>query len=195
MNYPKTMGERIDDLLKQSGKTLKVLAEEIGVSASMLSEVTNKEVEFIQQATESDLSKLSEYKKRPRQLRSDAIIKICKYFDVSADYILCLSDVKSGKGTWDDINKITGLSDKSITRLYIEKSIDDTAIVDFINYLILHKQFPYLIDAIKNRNSEHTYSEVFVDNDAGGGAYEIDVKNIYEFIADNLFREIISEYK
>lgn len=117
MQKRETTGERISDLVKESEKTLSVLAKEIGVSPSLLSEIGNKDTEAVRGSTEKELSEMSDYKKRERNIRSANLIKICNYFGVSADYILCLSDVRTKSETIQGINRMTGLSEKAIEKL------------------------------------------------------------------------------
>ena len=55
------------------------------------------------------------YEKGLRRPDTENLIKICKTFDVSSDYILGLSDTK--KPQYSNINKTTGLNEKSINML------------------------------------------------------------------------------
>lgn len=57
----------------------------------------------------------SEYENEKRAIPSDILIRLSKYFNVSTDYILDLSDCRSVDN--DYISKETGLSDSAINRL------------------------------------------------------------------------------
>ena len=57
----------------------------------------------------------SEYENEKRAIPSDILIRLSKYFNVSTDYILDLSDCRSVDN--DYISKETGLSDDAINKL------------------------------------------------------------------------------
>ena len=194
MQHPKTTAERIDDLVQRSGKSLSVVASEIGVSPSLLSEIRNKEKDFVQQATSAELSTMSEYKKRDRNIGSANLIKICNYFGVSSDYILCLSDVQTRNETIQGINQITGLSESAITKLCVEKSVGDFSVSDFISYLISSEHISELIAAIQNRNIALSGETVFLDNQ-NGVDYEVETRDMYGFIVNSLLWKILDEYQ
>ena len=67
-----TTGEKIDDLLKENNLTLTSAADMIGISQSSLSDIINDK----------------------RAIRSDTLLKICDFFNVSSDFLLGLSDVR-----------------------------------------------------------------------------------------------------
>ena len=64
------MNDKFQQLRREKGKTLKEVAQEIGVS----------------------LSAYSNYEQGIRQPSYDILKKICTYYEVSADYILGLSE-------------------------------------------------------------------------------------------------------
>lgn len=190
MQCPKTTAERIDDLVQQSGKSLSVVAKEIGVSPSLLSEIKNKEKDFVQRATTDILSTMSDYKKRDRNIGSANLIKICNYFGVSADYILCLSDVQTRNETIQGINQETGLSQEAIVKLKVERATGETAVSDFISYLISNDALTDLIEAIHMRNeAQYTPQMLFLPN-----SDEVDARDIYSFIVNKLIWKIIDEF-
>lgn len=61
----------------------------------------------------------SEYENEKRAIPSDILIRLSKYFNVSTDYILDLSDCRSVDN--DYISKETGLSDDAINKLIEHK--------------------------------------------------------------------------
>lgn len=69
------------------------------------------------------------------------MIKLAKTFNVSTDYILGLTTVRSPKNY--DISEL-GLSENAVKAI-VSKKID----VDILNQLLEHKNFPYLIYMIK----------------------------------------------
>lgn len=94
---PTSFPDRLQDLIAESGKSIKTLSEEIHISAGAL----------------------SKYQNGYAAPGLDAIYKLAKYFNVSADYLLCLSDTRSTDLDIQSIGKMTGLSEcavKAITR-------------------------------------------------------------------------------
>lgn len=64
------MGEKLKQLRKVKNKTLKEVAKELGIT----------------------LSAYSNYEQGIREPSYDVLKKICKYYDVSADYLLGIKD-------------------------------------------------------------------------------------------------------
>ena len=91
-----TMGERIKDLICAAGKTQKQVANESDIKEATLSEICN------------DVNKEFGYTN---------FIKLAKYFGVSIDYLLGLTDVKTPDIDTQAICKKTGLSEKAVERL------------------------------------------------------------------------------
>lgn len=88
-----TMGEKIEDLIKAKKSTQAKEAQEMCVAASMLSDIING---------------------NRREIRSDTLIKLCKHFNVSADWLLGLSSAQSVDENIKIATKTTGLSEKAI---------------------------------------------------------------------------------
>lgn len=180
--FPETTAERIDDLVRNSGKSLSVVAKEIGVSPSLLSEIRN-----------ADIHSTNEYEKR-RNIGSANLVKICNYFGVSADYLLCLSDVQTKNETIQGINQITGLSENAIIKLKVEKAINESAVADFVSYLITNDDFSNLISAVNSSYNALPDSNVILDNPQGVD-YEVNATDVYNFIVNRLFQKIIADYQ
>lgn len=91
----KCFADRLQDLIAESGKDIKTLAAEIGISAGALSKYQNDK-------GEPGITALS---------------KIAQYFGVTADYLVGRSNNRKPENT--HIGKVTGLSDEAIERLEI----------------------------------------------------------------------------
>ena len=89
----KCFADRLQDLISESGKDVKTLAAEIGVSSGALSKYQNDK-------GEPGITALS---------------KIAEYFGVTSDYLIGLSDNRKLENA--NIGKRIGLSDKSIETL------------------------------------------------------------------------------
>lgn len=86
----KILADRLSDLIAESGKDLREISDEVGISPASLSYYTN------------DL----------REAGIGAIAKLSRYFQVTSDYLLGLSDNRTVKAA--SIGKETGLSDNAI---------------------------------------------------------------------------------
>lgn len=120
MYLPGTPGEIIGDLRTKMGLTKLKLSQTTGIPQSQLSRIENGKITHIS---------------------SDILIKLAKAFNVSTDYILGLTTVRSPKNY--DISEL-GLSENAVKAI-VSKKID----VDILNQLLEHKNFPYLIYMIK----------------------------------------------
>lgn len=91
----KCFADRLQDLIADSGKDVKTLAAEIGVSSGALSKYQNDK-------GEPGITALS---------------KIAQYFGVTADYLTGLSDVKTTDENVKTVHAVTGLSEEAIKAL------------------------------------------------------------------------------
>lgn len=105
MSIKLTEGERVGELIKESGKTLTQVAAEIGIAQNRLSDWKNNKLKDA--------------------VRASTLKKACDYFQCSADYILGLSDVPRVAPNVDMIQKYTGLSFQAITLLHSGKEMAD----------------------------------------------------------------------
>lgn len=88
-------GQRITELRKESGETQESLLEALGVSQQTL----------------------SRYEKGQRQASLEFVIRAAKYYNVSADYLLGLSNAKSTEQDMKIACEVTGLSEETIKKL------------------------------------------------------------------------------
>ena len=95
------IGERIKALREEKGLTLAELAKELDTVKSSLSYIENG--------------------KKP--VKDDLIVKICNYFDISADYLLGRTDIKSSDLNVRGVCEQTGLSDLAVERIMIQNDI------------------------------------------------------------------------
>jgi transcriptional regulator with XRE-family HTH domain len=147
-----TINERISDLRVMSGLSQKELAERIDIPTSTLSR--------IEQGKISNVS-------------NDVLIKIADFFNVSADYLLGLTDVKFKKNV--ELAEL-GLSNKALFILLSGKVNGN-----LLSRLIEHPHFPMLLD---------TADAYFKDAHKAGIQSRNDVINlatasIKDFIKDN----------
>ena len=120
MNRKMTPRDRITEILEQKNITQKDLAKRIGISESQVSRILSGETSTIS---------------------SDTLIALSKEFNVSTDYLLCLTDISTQKNS--DISEL-GLSEVTVRKL-VEGSLNN----DVLNRLMEHKDFPFLLKLIQ----------------------------------------------
>lgn len=109
------MGERVDDLLKSKDMTADTLAAELGISKAKLSDIINdKDTDF-------------GYK---------TFVKLAKYFDVSIDYLLGISNNPSTDAYVKSAYNKTGLSHLSFEVLEFCHNYGYEEVIDTLNFII-----------------------------------------------------------
>lgn len=97
-----------------------------------------------------DVSAITKNYNGRRKVTTDFVVMYAQYFGVTADYLLGLSDVKSGDQDMRLISKHTGLYDEAIAELsfmqeYVYGMESDNSIQDTLNYFIAGGTFQRLI--------------------------------------------------
>ncbi len=175
MSIALTIGERIEDLIKNKGGSVTGDAKKMNISQCTLSEIINGKRENI---------------------GSDTIKKLCAYYNVSSDYILGLSEIPTRNETIQGINEKTGLSQNAINTLIIEKTCKEVALIDFISFLTTKRDdILLLIKAILNANRfKHTNDICHMDM-GKNCEFELNMSAIFQTYANNIFWDIVSQYE
>lgn len=147
-----TTGERIDDLMKDKKITQKAVSQATGISQATISALING-----------------------REMESDTLKKLCKYFNVSADYLLGLTDTPSRDPDIKMICNYTGLSEYALTVLretsevsYVgsesiyEKLLASKKIDESLTDYVLSKD-TFTADNFKKTRNEFISSLTFLD--------------------------------
>lgn len=138
-----TIGERIEELRKDKGWSQQQLAERIFVSKSQISRIESGET---------------------KNVSSEMIIAFARAFNVSTDYLLGLSKLRSPKNY--DISQL-GLSENIVRKLLLKK-ID----VDILNCLLENERFPSLCLLIRNYFDDTVANGIMGRNEIIGLAIE-----------------------
>ena len=124
------IGERLKQLRIKNGLKQQELADMFGLSSGTI----------------------SFYESEQRKPDIDFIVAIAKYFDVSTDYLLGLTNAIDKENI--DISKVTGLNDFSLTIL--EQSLKETnnAAAEVIDTVIRGGDFLRLVNLINDKNEK-----------------------------------------
>ncbi len=90
-------GQRIKEIRQEKGLTQSQLAEMLSTTQSTVGKYEREEIQLtvdtiIKEMLSTTQSTVGKYEREEIQLTVDTIIKICKVFEVSADYLLGLED-------------------------------------------------------------------------------------------------------
>jgi len=152
MVLPGHTGERIGDLRVGKSLSQKELSKIFGITTSQMSRIENGKTPIIS---------------------SDVIISAAKFFKVSTDFILGLTDIRTPKNY--DIAEL-GLSEGAV-KAFISSSVD----MQIINRIFEHKRFPYLADLIKRFTDGSIAAGVADQNDM----IDFVTSTIGDFIEEN----------
>ncbi|KAF5077565.1 helix-turn-helix protein [anaerobic digester metagenome] len=155
----KGFSEKLRDLISLSGKSIKQLSLELGIPSGSLSKYQND-------AAEPGINNL---------------YKIAEYFNVSTDYLLGLSNVKSFDLDIKAISEKTGLSDDAV-QILANFSTEKKDIVNIINFLI-ELEKPWLEF---NQFIEEPFCGLYIDGD-NFTEEGIEHGNKYKKIQDAIF--------
>ena len=124
------IGERLKQLRIKNGLKQQELADMFGLSSGTI----------------------SFYESEQRKPDIDFIVAIAKYFDVSTDYLLGLTNAIDKEII--DISKVTGLNDFSLTILEQSLKETDNAAAEVIDTVICGGDFLRLVNLINDKNEK-----------------------------------------
>ena len=117
--------QRLSDLRNGTGKSQKEVADELNIQASVLSRIERGET---------------------KSVSHDLIIKFAQYYNVSTDYLLCISDVRIRRNV--ELEEL-GLTNKALLQL-LQGNVNG----DILSRLLEHRYFPQLLDTINSYFTE-----------------------------------------
>lgn len=166
----KSIGKRI----KEARNKLKMSQQELGGKCSNLKRET-----------------ISYYENGSRDIKTDMLIQLAKNLNVSADWLLGLSEAKTTNPKIKEVCEYTGLSENALNKILKEK---DHCCIKQLNQIIEDKDFWNIVDFFCNyRNtatiiSEHNaeYSNLYLESIKDENTEEI--KKKYEILQTALDR-------
>ncbi len=142
----------------------KLNLEEFGKRIIYLREIHGKSQEEICSELGVTQQTLSRYEKGQRQANLDFVVRAAKYFNVSADYLLCLSDTPSIDENIQMICESTGLCETAIDNLkFIKKNLFNTSNLLISNGIfveIAQRLYNYIVQCAKIRYYENIQKKI-----------------------------------
>lgn len=117
--------QRLSDLRNGTGKSQKEVADELNVQASVLSRIERGETKAVSH---------------------DLVTKFAEYYNVSTDYLLCISDIRIRRNV--ELEEL-GLTNKALLQL-LQGNVNG----DILSRLLEHRYFPQLLDTINSYFTE-----------------------------------------
>ena len=109
--------QRLCDLRNGTGKSQKEVADELNIQASVLSRIERGET---------------------KSVSHDLVIKFAEYYNVSTDYLLCISDVRIRRNV--ELEEL-GLTNKALFQL-LQGKVNGS----LLSKMLEHPYFPVLLD-------------------------------------------------
>lgn len=166
-----TFGNRLGEIMQEKGVSRMELKESTGLS----------------------LQSISNYLKDKRKPDCEMIAEIAKALNVSADYLLGLSEVSTRNETIQGVHDLTGLSQEAIIKLKVEKNCGDIHVSDFVSFLIGNGDFGKLIEEIEKLSVFHN-TTIAATLGIGSDLYNIDFEAAFKLIVTDMFWEIARGY-
>lgn len=158
-----------------------------------------------------DTSTITKHYNGKRGINADFIVKYAKYFNVTADYLLGLSDTPSTDEKIKGICDFTGLNERFINDFLKDDLLSKRYFLDFINSIgesdTLSDDFDsmlfYLndyitavkkIQAIQKESEKETFETFLIDGIADDISAAIDERDIAKYRVEDKFKKIIQEY-
>ena len=168
------------------------MRNEIGARIAKLRESKGLSQKQLAEALKVRRETVTQWENATRDLKTEYLVKLAQYFNVSVDYLLFLSDAPSRNEDIQGLHSKTGLWDGAITQLIVDKYIDDTERAEFASYLIQHECFPKLIKSIKQYHSFSPDQTCYID--IHGDDHETSMQALFKLIVSDLFWGIANDF-
>ena len=144
--------QRLCDLRNGTGKSQKEVADELNIQASVLSRIERGET---------------------KSVSHDLVIKFAEYYNVSTDYLLCISDIRIRRNV--ELEEL-GLTNKALLQL-LQGNVNG----DVLSRLLEHRHFPQLLDTVNSYFTEE-HNAGFANRNA---VIDMGTASLKELIKDN----------
>lgn len=144
--------QRLSDLRNGTGKSQKEVADELNIQASVLSRIERGETKAVSH---------------------DLVIKFAEYYNVSTDYLLCISDIR--------ISRNVELEELGLTNKVLLQLLQGNVNGDILSRLLEHRYFPQLLDTINSYFTEE-HNSGFANRNA---VIDMGTASLRELIKEN----------
>lgn len=144
--------QRLSDLRNGTGKSQQEVADELNIQASVLSRIERGETKAVSH---------------------DLVIKFAEYYNVSTDYLLCISDIRIRRNV--ELEEL-GLTNKALLQL-LQGNVNG----DILSRLLEHRYFPQLLDTINSYFTEE-HNSGFANRNA---VIDMGTASLRELIKEN----------
>ena len=167
-----TFGKRLGEVMQKKGIGRTALKDLTGISLQSISNYLND-------------------KRRPD---CEMVAELAEALNVSADYLLGLSEVATRNETIQAIHEKTGLSEDAVSSLMTDQYVEDHETANFVSFLIASEGFERLVGEITKLSSFHNTT---IDATLGVGSdlYNVDFEAAFKLIVTDMFWEIARGYK
>lgn len=118
---------------------------------------------------------------------------LADFYGVSVDYILGLSDVPSPNAETRAICEKTGLSEKTVSKLFELQAHEWTYISCFLDYIVAYPELEKLILAIHQKNESEKMLRSAIVKGAGND-FEVSLSAVYQTYIEREFQEMIKGF-
>nr|DAY19811.1 MAG TPA: repressor protein [Bacteriophage sp.] len=149
---------------------------------------------------------LGEYLKKTRQAIGyyadgssspdwETLVKIARYFKVSTDYLLGLTDTPALNADIRQVADYTGLWGIAISALHTKKEDDlNESLAEFLSYLATREETATLVQAIKNLNSFIGSSQKCKIDCGISNLYKMPMDSLMKAVIEDIFWKILEDY-
>ena len=124
-----------------------------------------------------------------------SICHIAKFFNVTADYLLGLTDTPVLNADVRQIADYTGLWGRAVALLHIKKECDlREGLAEFLSYLATNDETAELVKAIKSRNDFAENKQMLWVDYGTSGSYEMPMDSMMKAVVEDIFWKILKDY-
>lgn len=167
---------------------------ELGDRYAELRESKNLSIAQLSKEIKCNAKTISFYENGSRGMPSNVILKYSEFFNVSSDYLLGLSDVKTKNTDIVAIHDVIGLSDKAICLLMTEKIIGNDKKIKLLNFLC-EQELDEFLTAIKAKQKYAKSGKTeYFDTEECNNTIKIDVETTFKVYSETLFWQLVEKY-
>ncbi|MEE1064978.1 MAG: helix-turn-helix domain-containing protein [Acutalibacteraceae bacterium] len=167
---------------------------ELGDRYTKLRESKNLSIAQLSKEINCNQKTISFYENGTREMPRTVLLKYSEFFNVSVDYLLGLSNVKTFNSTIKGVSDFTGLSEDAVVALKVSKDLNEANKTNLINF-IATQDIDEIIVGIKEKHKYTNSSEtVYFDTNKCEKTVEINIESVYKSYVEVLFWRMVQKY-